>query len=520
MAIPIFVVDKYLYGYFSACCAFISFPIGLFLLIQHIKQLKSRLSTNEIQWNYTFLFSLILFFWVIVAHICWFWVISGRVSNDIECYVAIVISTSCYIMMKWSLYMYLAFRLGDAFKNTFYAYSNKFLYCWRTFLIGSTVLEIFLTIFFTDVDLDYNKYFVITCRSNYHSIVPGTIAFVDIIACCVNLYFFIRQLKQVENASKNVSNINDEYCKQKKQSQSLSKYKNNNHNNNNETTNTNTNINTKNKNKNTNNSTKEGKHETRQQQTIAMVASKHTHTQKQKQKHKAITVNSTSVGVKVKFPIGNSSNSTKTKSRIKDLVFKTERSASKSPESSFDQTQTQTRSQSKNSGIQINMGPVKVPDASPLSPSVEIELNIDDDDFNNTRLPEPILLTNIYNNGETIRSESSTATTTATATPVTVTNTVTVNGININSNRVVGKNGKNGRMGRRSEDIVDCDKEKERSARLEELVHVIRKQTILTAIGVISTVMAMIFIGLVSMPMAWYVSITHITQFFFFFDFV
>ena len=77
--------------------------------------LHYRIKKQAIEWNELFFFSILLFFWVIMVHISWFLVsfFSNIFTKSQEkiCQILMVSSTSCYVMIKWSMCMYLSYRL-------------------------------------------------------------------------------------------------------------------------------------------------------------------------------------------------------------------------------------------------------------------------------------------------------------------------------------------------------------------------------------------------------------------------
>ena len=122
------------------------------------------------------------------------------------CNIVVLVGAMGYVLVKWSLYMLLSFRLDAAFAGSLYAYSRRFLYFWRGCLVLFIVVEILTTLPYSDsIVLANDKY--MPCRSNFPSSLLGIFALTDIIACFVNLFLFIRQLKRVTAALKRHDNL-------------------------------------------------------------------------------------------------------------------------------------------------------------------------------------------------------------------------------------------------------------------------------------------------------------------------
>lgn len=201
-------IDNDLYALLCRSSAFVSLPLTTLLFIQHVTRVRNHIFKHKqtnIHNNCTFIFSFLIFIFTFMIHIAWFLITFRSFSSGNECRITVICGTTTYILIKWSLYMYLTYRLETAFEGSVYAYSTKFLFFWRVFLIVSNFFEIFLLIFTANIELNAQQHGTMACRSAYHNSLLVTIATVDIVACVVNLYLFVRQLNKVAGSIKQMN---------------------------------------------------------------------------------------------------------------------------------------------------------------------------------------------------------------------------------------------------------------------------------------------------------------------------
>ena len=101
--------------------------------------------------------------------------------------------------------MYLTVRLDIAFKNSIYAYKPCVLTCWRLFLIFSILVECYLSVkvSYPHIVHENNDFLLdMECRAEYDPILPGYIGFTDFVACTVNLYLFANRLYKISKATR------------------------------------------------------------------------------------------------------------------------------------------------------------------------------------------------------------------------------------------------------------------------------------------------------------------------------
>ena len=204
-------INDEFYGWISAISGIITFIITILLFVQHVKQLRNQIKQrNELKWNWLFSFSLILFCSVIIAHISWFWGTFKTIESKIECYWLISIASICYILVKWSLYMFLTIRLETSFANSFYEFNKTILNIWRLILILSIISAIILILIYSNPTLHKNKsnhMFDVECRSNFEIFILIHFGITDFIACFINLYLFTKQLYKISNSMKNNNTV-------------------------------------------------------------------------------------------------------------------------------------------------------------------------------------------------------------------------------------------------------------------------------------------------------------------------
>ena len=203
---PIFVVSDTHYGFISRISTCLTLILAITLICQHVFKLYERIFKKKISGcNPSFIFSIVLLLSVFLIHIPWFWIAYQRFNSGMECHVVVLFGSCCYIIVKWSLYMYFTFRLDTAFKGSLYAYSNRILYTFRAFLIISNAIEMVLLVKFAQTELDYEEHGAIGCRTTYPFILLISVVIIDISACSVNLYLFITKLHRVTEAIKRLN---------------------------------------------------------------------------------------------------------------------------------------------------------------------------------------------------------------------------------------------------------------------------------------------------------------------------
>ena len=101
------------------------------------------------------------------------------------------------------------YNTDEAFGDSAYRYSNKFLYGWRVFLtLSSTILSI-ATIIVNNpeaVENIQNEEYYLSCYLVWNNIVLFFLVLLDIIACVVNVVLFIIPLRKLDKKRKELEN--------------------------------------------------------------------------------------------------------------------------------------------------------------------------------------------------------------------------------------------------------------------------------------------------------------------------
>ena len=197
----------------------------------HIKNIRRHIkSTNNSQLSMSLIFSVLLHIFIIIFNIFTVWVTYEKIEDIPRCEVIGHGAGTSYMLAKWTLYMLLSFRIGEVFRGSAFGYSLKLLYGWQSFLtigvIGNAVLNVFNSKPYINNNLSF-----LSCDTKVNTIILTYTALFDITACSVNLILFIIPLKKL-----NDSMAENEQSKSKSKSTSNST---NNHNNNNNNTNNN-----------------------------------------------------------------------------------------------------------------------------------------------------------------------------------------------------------------------------------------------------------------------------------------
>ena len=190
MVVLVNVHDE-LYGWLCAISTITAcITIGL-LFIVHMFQLHKQIKNeNDLKWTSLFTFSILFILFALIGQIDNLILLFMSFKTNKSCRIVFVISASCWVLSKWSMYMYLVIRLHTSFKNSIYEYNKKLLICWALFLILSIIIEIIVISLFNKpiITINNNNYiFYITCRADFDFFVPSILALVDLIACVVNL---------------------------------------------------------------------------------------------------------------------------------------------------------------------------------------------------------------------------------------------------------------------------------------------------------------------------------------------
>lgn len=191
-------IDDITYGWLSRIMLLVSLIFTTLSLFWHAKEAGKRISAKKMDWTWSLVFSFLLIISSFITLLIWVSNAYTNISSRSACYFPIFASLAGFTTIKFILYMTLSFRLDAAFHGSIYKYSRKTLYSLRVFLcvgiIGATVIS------FRGMDAFVIDAPLLQCRAAIKTYALVVVALFDIVACSVNLFLFIRQLYRVTAA--------------------------------------------------------------------------------------------------------------------------------------------------------------------------------------------------------------------------------------------------------------------------------------------------------------------------------
>ena len=104
--------NESIYGWISRISCVIVFFVTSITLALHLKDILNQLKTKKTILTNSLIFSVILQIFILLLSIGWIWNSWTIIKNKQLCEINLHISIIAYISVKWSLYMFLSFRLG------------------------------------------------------------------------------------------------------------------------------------------------------------------------------------------------------------------------------------------------------------------------------------------------------------------------------------------------------------------------------------------------------------------------
>ena len=109
-------IDDVYYGWTSRCVMIFSGACAFTTLGFHVYKIKQNLIKRNIPVTKSIFYSIVLHI-IALAQICIFGIWDSFVSvhDEIVCHTVILGYTTCYSLVKWTLYMVLSYRIGKRF---------------------------------------------------------------------------------------------------------------------------------------------------------------------------------------------------------------------------------------------------------------------------------------------------------------------------------------------------------------------------------------------------------------------
>ena len=202
----IVTIDESVYGWSSRVMCVITILFALTSLYFHVGKVREAVDTKKISWSKSVIFSIILHISVLIFNSIFIWATWFPATRMFECKIIIRAATLGYLLVKWSLYMCLSYRVDDAFHGSKFGYKSRTLTIWRTIVCIFQLIVVTLVATIVDETLsdDINPE-NIPCRAVHPRIFLGIVALLDIIACLVNLILFIYPLIKLSHEMKKLN---------------------------------------------------------------------------------------------------------------------------------------------------------------------------------------------------------------------------------------------------------------------------------------------------------------------------